>query len=104
MLRMLPRSWENEPRNLRQPSPLNSKGSFAMTKASVTASLVAVALLFGSVGSFAQGGGSGGSAGGAASGPSAGSGSAAGSPSAGSAGAGTAGVSGVPSGPANAAA
>jgi hypothetical protein len=69
-----------------------------MTKISVTASIVAIALLIGPIHSFERSSGTGG----AASGPSAGSGSAAGSPSAGSAGAGTASVSGVPSGPANA--
>ena|ERR1700731_885915 len=60
-----------------------------MVKLSVTASLVAIAILAGPVGSHAQSGG--GSAG-----------SAVGSPNAGSAGAGSAGVNGVPSGPANA--
>jgi hypothetical protein len=63
---------------------LESEREIPMTKISVTASIVAIALLIGPIHSFAQ------------------SGSAAGSPSAGSAGAGTAGVSGVPSGPANA--
>lgn len=69
-----------------------------MTKISVTASIVAIALLIGPIHSFERSSGTGG----AASGPSAGTGSAAGSPSAGSAGAGTASVSGVPSGSANA--
>src|SRR5467141_2680574 len=81
------------------------KGDFLMTRISVLASAVGIAILASPIGSLAQSGGGGaggGSAGGAASGPSTGSGSAAGSPSAGSAGAGTAGVSGVPSGPANA--
>ena len=68
-----------------------------MTGISVTASMIAIAIVIGPVSSFAQT--AGGSAGGASSGASEGSGSAAGSPSAGSAGAGTAGVSGVPSGP-----
>jgi hypothetical protein len=95
--RNLPRRWS-----------LNFKGSFSMTKISkisVTASLVAIAMMIGPASSFAQssgGGASGGSTGGAASGPSGGTSSAAGSPAAGSAGAGTAGVSGVPSGPASA--
>jgi hypothetical protein len=86
--------WWNQQRVL----SLESEMEIPMTKISVTASIVAIALLIGPIHSFAQSSG----AGGAASGPSAGSGSAAGSPSAGSAGAGTAGVSGVPSGPANA--
>jgi hypothetical protein len=92
--RNLPRRWS-----------LNFKGSFSMTKISkisVTASLVAIAMMIGPASSFAQSSGGGGSTGGAASGPSGGTGSAAGSPAAGSAGAGTAGVSGVPSGPASA--
>jgi hypothetical protein len=77
---------------------------FPMSRISVMASAIAIAMVVVPVGSFAQSGGGagGGSAGGAASGPSAGGGSAVGSPSAGSAGAGTAGVSGVPSGPASA--
>ena len=71
-----------------------------MPRISVTASIIAIAILLGLAGSLAQTGEGG--AGGAASGPSAGSGSPVGSPSAGSAGAGTTGVNGVPSGPANA--
>jgi hypothetical protein len=80
-------------------------GDFLMTKISVAASIIAIAILVGPAGSFAQSGGGSGGGGGSASGPasdpSAGIGSAVGSPSAGSAAAGTAGVSGVPSGPAN---
>jgi len=77
-----------------------------MTRFSMMASAIVIALVAIPVGSFAQSGGGGGtgggSAGGAASGPSTGGGSAVGSPSAGSTGAGSAGVSGVPSGPASA--
>src|ERR1700694_5061005 len=108
---VVPRCSEGE---LREPAAtlvVELQREVPMTKAPITASLVAIAILIGSVGSFAQSGGGGsgsgsggggGSAGGAASGPSAGSGSAAGSPNAGSAGAGTARVRGVPFRPANA--
>jgi hypothetical protein len=87
-------------RNQRHALLLSNERRFPMVKLSATASLVAIAILIGPIGSLAQSGG--GSAGAAASGPSAGTGSAVGSPNAGSAGAGTAGVNGVPSGPANA--
>src|ERR1700716_2301164 len=87
----------NRSGNQQRALSLHPKRGYLMTKLSVAASIIAIAILAGPVSSLAQsGGGGGGSAGGAASGPSAGSGSAAGSPNAGSAGARTGGGCGAP--------